>query len=206
MTTKNICIWGDSIAYGAWDEEGGWADRLRRFLHARTLTSRLEEYYWVYNLGVPGETSDDLLKRFPAEHAAREPHIALFAVGINDSSHREKGMGPRVPIEHFRENINELLQQAKKDAEIVVCIGLTTIDEDAVAAEDDIDCDFRHEEVIRYDAVLRDASRESNVLFVDMQNTLSPEDLIDGLHPSAEGHRKMFEHILDFLAAHGVIR
>ena len=145
MATKNICIWGDSIAYGAWDEEGGWADRLRRFLHARTLASRFEEYYWVYNLGVPGETTDDLLKRFAPEHAAREPHIALFAVGINDSSHREKGGTPRVPIERFRENISELLNQAKKGAEAVVCIGLTTIDEDAVAAEAGIACDFRHE-------------------------------------------------------------
>ena len=82
MSTTNICIWGDSIAYGAWDSAGGWADRLRVYLHGREIDSRFEDYYWVYNLGIPGETSSDLAKRFEAELLPRTPHVALFAIGI----------------------------------------------------------------------------------------------------------------------------
>jgi len=26
----NILVFGDSITYGAWDEEGGWVQRLRK--------------------------------------------------------------------------------------------------------------------------------------------------------------------------------
>ena len=33
-----ILIFGDSITYGAWDKEGGWVQRLRKFLDERNLT------------------------------------------------------------------------------------------------------------------------------------------------------------------------
>ena len=40
---QKIFIFGDSIAYGAWDPAGGWVERLRQWLF---MTTRGE-----YNLG-----------------------------------------------------------------------------------------------------------------------------------------------------------
>ena len=65
-----ILIFGDSIIYGAWDREGGWAARLRKFLDEKTLTE--EDFYClVYNLGISGDTTEDLLERFEFETEQR---------------------------------------------------------------------------------------------------------------------------------------
>ncbi|TSC67284.1 MAG: hypothetical protein G01um101466_751, partial [Parcubacteria group bacterium Gr01-1014_66] len=45
ISTKNICIFGDSIAYGAWDTHGGWGDRLRSVLHTKTIASDFTSYF-----------------------------------------------------------------------------------------------------------------------------------------------------------------
>ncbi len=61
----NVLVFGDSIAYGAWDEEGGWVERLKRYLHHRTTS--YGEYHLVYNLAVSGETSRGILERLEGE-------------------------------------------------------------------------------------------------------------------------------------------
>ena len=80
-----VFVFGDSIAWGLYDDRGGWVGRL---WNAR---SRL-----VYNLGVDGETSEDISKRFIAEakvRGANKNSIIVFAVGVNDSSRMNGSQG-----------------------------------------------------------------------------------------------------------------
>ena len=60
---KQFFIFGDSITYGVIDREGGWANRLRKYLDARTLDSNGKDLFMLYNLGISGDTSADLLAR-----------------------------------------------------------------------------------------------------------------------------------------------
>jgi lysophospholipase L1-like esterase len=54
---ETICVFGDSITWGAYDpERGGWVNRLRNDLEKKEIES--------YNLGISGDTTADLLKRF----------------------------------------------------------------------------------------------------------------------------------------------
>lgn len=58
----NICILGDSIVYGAWDEEKhGYVNRLREDLKENNQVEN------IYGLGIPGETTAGLLKRIDTE-------------------------------------------------------------------------------------------------------------------------------------------
>jgi lysophospholipase L1-like esterase len=205
MTTKNICLWGDSITYGAWDSAGGWADRLRIYLHDRTTTSRFEEYFWVYNFGIPGDTTADLLPRFDAECAARKPDVALFAIGINDSCRRKAGGPPRVDIATYKENLRTLAKKARGQAKQLVFVGLVSVDESATQPFNGEDAYFSHNDMLAYNEVITEVADEVGALYVDMLNLLAPEDLFDGLHPNAEGHEKMYIQIRDFLIVHGVI-
>ena len=79
-----VLVFGDSIAYGARDGEGGWVQRLRKFLDERNLMGCL-----IYNLGVSGDTVQGLLERFEFETEQRmrkgEEAVFIFEVGINDS-------------------------------------------------------------------------------------------------------------------------
>ena len=57
-----ICIFGDSVTWGAYDpEQGGWATRLRNYFEAQ------ENNIDVYNLGISGDATADLLKRIEVE-------------------------------------------------------------------------------------------------------------------------------------------
>ncbi|KKQ27461.1 MAG: Lipolytic protein G-D-S-L family, partial [Candidatus Magasanikbacteria bacterium GW2011_GWC2_37_14] len=104
METR-ISIFGDSITWGAWDpENGGWVAQLRRYFETN------ENYEVdVYNLGVSGDTTNDLLIRFNTECLARNrhPQIIIFAIGINDSQYINATDNPRTPIEKFQNNLVE---------------------------------------------------------------------------------------------------
>src|SRR5271157_5203514 len=84
-----ILVFGDSITYGACDSEGGWVQRLRKFLDGKNLINT-EVYYSVYNLGVWGNAIEDLLKRLEFETKQRieenEEVMFVFAIGVNDSN------------------------------------------------------------------------------------------------------------------------
>ena len=84
---NTIFIFGDSIAYGAWDPEGGWVERLRQWVFG-TTRGEYNRGTFLYNLSIVGDTTAELLKRFPTELEARQPApgaLIVFAAGINDA-------------------------------------------------------------------------------------------------------------------------
>jgi len=73
---------GDSITFGFYDKEGGWIQRLRKFLDDKLLNElegldkkilrKLKNpYFFVYNLGISGNTTENLLERFEFERISR---------------------------------------------------------------------------------------------------------------------------------------
>lgn len=205
MKTINICVFGDSIAYGAWDDRGGWVDRLRAYLHGETLRSHFQSYYSLYHLGIPGNTTADVLARLPAEAAAREPHVIVFAVGINDSRWQDPNRVPHVEESLFRKNISELIRSARRFTPQIVFIGLTPVDESRTMPFDP-ECYFENERIKRYNSIIRQIATDENVLFLEVSGALAPaSDLVDGLHPNRAGHEKLFLVIRDFLKKRALI-
>ena len=104
----NIGAWGDSITYGSCDSEAlGWVGRLRKNLPT-------DDYYQLYNFGICGETTKDLLKRFPIELEAITPEKILMAIGINDSKLPEDSNANSVPLEEFVNNLEQIIECAKE--------------------------------------------------------------------------------------------
>ena len=59
---KGILCFGDSLTFGVGElPNKSWCGRLKDYFEIK------ENHNGVYNLGVPGHTSTDLLKRFNAE-------------------------------------------------------------------------------------------------------------------------------------------
>lgn len=190
----NICVFGDSIAWGDADEEkGGWVDRLR----AHYLALEGEDYIDVYNLGIPGNTTEDLVKRFDSEAGPRRPDVVVFAIGINDAKYIQSGNLPMVALEKFSENIAKLERSARFYANKVVFIGLTRVDESRTMPIGGNS--FENESIARYDDALRDFCMRSGCLYIEMSDVVKLEDLYEGLHPNARGHQKMFERVLSSL-------
>lgn len=199
---KVINIFGDSIAWGACDNEmGGWVNRLKKYLANKT-----EDYFEVYNLGIGGDNSEELLKRFFNENEARKPNSIIIAIGINDSQYIKSKDNPRVPLKRFESNLLELLKQAKKFTEEVVFVGLTNIDETKMMPTPWESTKYYDDEnVALHDSKVKEFCEKNKLKFIEMQGLLNKDDLEDGLHPNAQGHKKMFLRVRDFLEGNKLV-
>jgi lysophospholipase L1-like esterase len=182
-----IGIWGDSITFGSGDSEAlGWAGRLRKSLPT-------DDYNQLYNFGICGETSEDLLKRFAIEANAIGPDKIVFAVGINDSKFPSESDRNKIPLIEFEQNLKKLLQQAKDYTDHITLVGLTKVDDKWRTVRGNR---FLNEEIEKYDSVIKKVARENNYRFISVIGVVNPvTDLVDGLHPNASGYQKMFEKI-----------
>lgn len=195
-----ICIFGDSITEGYHDTEGGWADRLKR-----SLWRDPQESSGVYNLGISGDNTAELLKRFGRECKMREPDVVIFAVGINDAQF-VKNVGLRVASSDFEKNIDQLIDTAKQLVQCVVLVGLTRVDEGKVTPTSwNPDKYYFNENIIVYDEIIRTCACKHNCLYIAMHDAVDCGDLTDGLHPNAIGHEKMHDRIYSSLIDNNII-
>ena len=208
-----ILVFGDSITYGAWDKEGGWVQRLRKFLDEKNLTDP-DFYCLVYNLGVSGNNSKDLLERFEFETKQRleenEETIIIFAVGINDSQFVHSENKNRISLENFKKNLQELINLAKNFSSKIVFLGLTPVDETKTTPIPwNTDKSYKNEYILKYNEIIKTVCEENKIYFVELFEKLKEINyqklLDDGLHPNSEGHKKIFEIIKDFLIKNKII-
>jgi acyl-CoA thioesterase-1 len=186
MQIVRIYVFGDSIAWGAFDEEkGGWVDRLKIHFFNQEDT----DYAEVYNLGLPGMKTTDLLKRIEIECGDCNPDIIIFSIGINDSSFG-------TPIEEFRENLEKLCEKARKFTEKIVFIRLSGVDEEKTKPVYwNEDAWYVNAEIEKYDALIENFCQVKNLKYISLKGVLKDGDWEDGLHPNAKGHEKIFEKI-----------
>jgi len=208
-----ILIFGDSITYGAWDKEGGWVQRLRKFLDERNLTDP-NFYCLVYNLGISGNNSEDLLERFEFETKQRlkenEETIIIFSIGINDSQFVHSKGNYGVPINKFKDNIQKLIKLAQKFSSKIIFLGLTPVDEvKTTPIPWNTDKSYKNEYIEKYNEVILKVCKENKVHFIEIFEKLKvlnyQELLEDGLHPNSKGHKKIFEIVKDFLIKNNLV-
>ncbi len=186
----SVCVFGDSIAWGAYDpEHGGWVTLLRNYIEGEW--ERLNDKS-AYNLGINGETTASLLPRFEIEFKSREPEIVVFALGTNDSCFWNIGGKQLVPIEEFKKNLLDLTCLAKKYTNKIVFVGLTPIDE-KVTHPFDNENTFISVETIKYNYAIQKHCSQHHLVFVDLASHLTIQDIDDGVHPNSAGHQKIFE-------------
>ena len=205
---SKILVFGDSITWGASDSErGGWVERLKIYIGNNCDDG-------VYNLGVSGEKTPDLLERFESETKARikedEETIVIFAIGINDSYFVHSKNDFMTPIERFKENIEKLINFARKLSPKIIFVGLTPVDESKTTPIPwNTDKSYKNESIKKYDEVINSVCKNKNIPFVEIFDDLIKSDhrnlLEDGLHPNSQGHKKIFEIVKDYLIQNKII-
>ncbi len=189
-----ICIFGDSIAYGWFDfKKMGWVYRLREVLEKKGD-------YRIFNLSIPGDTTQDLLKRFKNESVVREPDMIMFAVGINDSQFYFKENKFKVNSFIFEKNVSKLITLAKNLTEKIVFIGLIPVDEKLITPlPKDPERILKNEFIERYNRIIKNVCKNEKVKFIDLFNKWKKINykkfLFDGLHPNEKGHEEIFKII-----------
>jgi len=210
MDTR-ILIFGDSITWGAVDEEGGWAEKVKHYVDRKNIsTNRMSS---VYVLGVSGDSTKDLLKRFNLETQARLDDEAdlmiIFAIGTNDSYVEVKSNKNHVSKDVFRQNLKELIRQAKKFTQNILFLGLPPVDQRVNPMHWKPTHAYLIEEIAKYNSILKKSTEEENVTFLDLFSKMSEENysklLFDGLHPNSEGHKHIYNFVIEYLIDKGAI-
>ena len=192
---NKILVFGDSITYGQVDLElGGWVNGLRlRIANDSSVAS-----CHVFNMGIPGQTSIEVLERFDRECKGRfrpdANNVIILAAGINDT--QMVGGEVLVSEDDFRTSVNTLIEQARNYTSKLLYVGLTPVDESRTnPVWWDGSKNWRNDLVERYDSIIQEVCREQGVRYIHMFDRIDPLTNADGLHPSAEGHRIMTEAV-----------
>jgi len=197
-----VLVFGDSIAQGFWDTEGGWVARLRRHYDERQIKDlRNNDEPTIFNLGVSGGTSKTILARFGAETLARrtkEPMAFLFSTGLNDSYREEPDNYSSTP-EEYEERLGSLIKMAKNYSDKIMFVGLNSCEEALTVPASWADVNYTNERIKAFEAIMERAAANSGASFVPVFNEFrkrldAGEALLtDGLHPNNDGHKLIFE-------------
>jgi lysophospholipase L1-like esterase len=206
---QSILVFGDSIAYGAWDKEGGWVERLKNSLAEKRKS---DSYYIIYNLSVSGETTEDLVQRFDFEAGQRadKDTAILFAIGINDLQFIEPMHDVVRTLKRFKENIEGLIQTASRLSKIVFFVGLTPLNEKITRPlPSDFANPYTNEHVKELNQVIKSVCSEEKAVFIEIFSGFMKAGherlLEDGLHPNSNGHKLIFEQVRQALAKNKII-
>jgi lysophospholipase L1-like esterase len=202
-----LMVFGDSIAHGHGDSEGGWFDRLKRFLEFR------EGEWTVHNLGVSGDTVPGLLARVEVEASPRmredEETVLLFQIGLNDSQVLNPSKKTRFTLKQFEENLEKLVRKALRVSSKVFFLGLTPVDDSRTDpmpwAPDKSYFDGRAREFSR---VIEKVCREHGLVFVGVREKFGKDFeklLEDGAHPNSRGHELIFGLVKKSLREQGLL-
>lgn len=197
----NILIFGDSIAAGRKvDKTKSWPSLLAQFLDKKD-----KDFILVHNLSIPGDSSNEVIKRFPVEAEARCKKIysddrssIIFAVGINDAKCLGSRYNPTTNEENFRNNIGLLIENAKRYTDHILFIGLTPVDERKTTPLDNVY--FLNEKIRTYEKIISEECKEKNIPILSIIEEWLESDYLkllseDGVHPNEKGHQKIFEKI-----------
>ena len=205
-----ILIFGASITWGAWDkEQGGWANRLKLYFDRQTIDSNFANKVYVYPLGVSGDTSEDLLKRFKGEIEDRieedQDTLIIFSVGLNDSQVNLAPNQNRVSNENYEKNIKQLTDIASKFTKKILIVGLTPVNESKVNPTPWIpNWGYTNEQIEKYNKILANICKINSLGFIDILAVFSKQSgkllSSDGLHPNSEGHNLIFNLLKNYLA------
>ncbi len=209
---KNIFVFGDSIAHGAWDDEmGGWVNRLRVFVMGKAIADSWND---VYELGVNGSTSENVLNRMEFELFQRtipeQGDILIIAVGINDCVFLKDQDSNLITASQFKENLQYITALAKKYSEKIVFAGLIPVNEKEANPRDCIVC-YGNKYINEYNNIIKSVCEKNNLIFIDVLEEFQKIDYKklldeDGLHPNPSGHQKIFEVVRDSLVKNKLIK
>ncbi|MGK4580757.1 GDSL-type esterase/lipase family protein [Kitasatospora sp. HPMI-4] len=190
-SAARIVIAGDSIAYGRCDPQGGWAARLAA---AHIAANEIE--HRVFNVAIPGSTLTDVREQIPALLAPRHPDTIVIAAGINDSAQPlAMPEDHRDGLAHIADTLTSLAATAQSHNARLVVVGPAWVDE--ARTHDYEGLRFTQARALALREALQTWCVGNHVDYLDMWEPLrdKTELLVDGIHPTPEGHEVLHRHL-----------
>ncbi|TPE22264.1 SGNH/GDSL hydrolase family protein [Clostridium perfringens] len=182
----SIVFTGDSITHGPLHTKGyrSYTEHFRERLKEKFKNENI----MVFNTGVSGATTRDIIRDFHICVNIYDPDIVFIMLGMNDSSNQI------VPLEEYRSNILELINKVRE-------IGAIPI----IQTSNIIKLDLSRKSLKFYMDIVRAVARENNVMLIDHyshweelekeDSNLKNELLNDLIHPNEKGHLEIVKFI-----------
>jgi lysophospholipase L1-like esterase len=199
-----VLVFGASITQGFWDTEGGWVGRLRRYYDTQSVKDikREDDYPDIFNLGVSGDTSQDLLKRMESEIKARmwgdEKPAIIFSIGTNNAAVEGGGKELSTPDDYFHD-LKKILATALDYTDKIMFVGLPSCDEKLTTPVSWVDIHYTNKRMFEFEQVMRGFCEGQQIPHVPTFETFQEKLktghglFADGLHPNNEGHELIFQ-------------
>ncbi|MCW8878144.1 MAG: GDSL-type esterase/lipase family protein [Kangiellaceae bacterium] len=197
-----ILCFGDSVTYGEKDLSfGGWVERLKLDYLTQYANSEFQKTF-IFNLGVPSENTDGLVRRVDNEVKARvypkQSNTAVLFYGLNDLViHKNKN---RVPLEYFRRNLGNAINTLLNVNARVVLINLPDFNKAHDGVVDAAGKLRSLEDIALYNDELLDLTNEFQLTLIDLNSAFKKyesEELFhaDGVHPNSKGHEVIYQQV-----------
>ncbi|MDK0538783.1 SGNH/GDSL hydrolase family protein [Clostridium perfringens] len=182
----SIVFTGDSITHGPLHTKGyrSYTEHFRERLKEKFKNENI----MVFNTGVSGATTRDIIRDFHICVNIYDPDVVFIMLGMNDSSNQI------VPLEEYRSNILELINKVRE-------IGAIPI----IQTSNIIKMDLSRKSLKFYMDIVRAVARENNVMLIDHyshweelekeSSNLKNELLNDLIHPNEKGHLEIVKFI-----------
>lgn len=173
-----ILAFGDSLTAGHGLPPGqSYADFLQQDLDARSLRFR------VVNQGISGDTTDGGASRLESALLLK-PRIVILELGANDGL---RGL----PIEKTRENLDLMITAFQGAGAQVLLCGMT------------LPRNYGAAYIRSFEKVFRDLAKQRNAVLIPffLEGVATTPELMqsDGLHPTAEGCRRVAQNVFKYL-------
>lgn len=203
MLPGSIAFFGASSVYGTGDREaGGYVGRFRRWYDDHRPAGT------VYQLGIPGENSDGLVKRLPDEFKRRNPELTFLQMGVNDSFRLGSiDAQSAVPLDRFESNVKSLIQTVIPASRLVFILQYP-VDEDGNphrSSKDEQGGYYLLSVIGEYIDLIQNIADKNNVPYINIwdhwivdqryKEFLEP----DGLHMNPAGHEYMAQRVQEFV-------
>ena len=104
---QKLVFMGDSITDYGWSRSHGYPNLVLKGLAANGIS--LEKNVTAFGVGVAGEKSDDMLKRFDDDVVAKDPDVVTISAGVNDILFNNT-------YDFFCQNMQSMVAKAKAQA------------------------------------------------------------------------------------------
>lgn len=194
---KKILVFGDSIAWGAFDfEKGGWVERLKtKFLSTYGNGGGIG----VYNMSVSSNNTTGVLETIENDiikinKIEPEDCIFLFSIGSNDPVYVDTKDNVGVPFDLYKNNLEKIVEISKKYTKDIIFTGLMIVDENKTKPWSKNEY-WENDDIKKYNDEIENICKRHGLDFISLWDILAIEDLSDGLHPNTRGHEKIYKQV-----------
>lgn len=185
-----ILIIGDSFVEGVGaNDKNGWAQ----------MFSQKHQSHFIETSGIGGDNIEKISRRISDFKLNYD--VVVLEIGVNDSRYRPSKNGNEIDIKVFTKELKAFVKYFRslnKNVQIYF-LGLTRVNESFTNPYKE-DKYYLNKYISVYDQLLKDVSTEEKVDYVELPSLLSHDGLlIDGIHPSNEGHHALYDCIVNII-------